>query len=164
MQVQVTPMPSPRESPVPTRSSLDSIPLTQVKSSDADSQIKSNDADSEKIETYEGGSFDSSSHPFQMDRTDSIEDTNLGDSLESNESKNLQSLHSTSLQSNDLANIPNTHHKPRTKEPISKTKNGFIPKNNQIRPKLRGKINNGRTVKLNAVEHIDLGDKSLTKR
>jgi len=158
-------MPSPRESPVPARSSLDSIPLVQIKSDDADAQLKSNDADSEKIETYEGGSIDSSSHPFHMDRTDSAEDVQLGESIESNESKGL----SSSLQSTESSTEPNTHHKPRTKEPVptqpkttKQTKNGFISKNSQTRPMLKGKLSSKSSVK--PMEHIDLGDRSTIKR
>lgn len=154
-------MPSPRESPVPTRPSLDSIPLTKMKSVDADSQLKSNDADSEKIETYEGGSIDSSSNPFQMDRTDSVEDVQMGESLESNESKAL----SASLQSSESSNATNIHHKIIRKEPFPtqpKTKNGFLPRNSQTRPTLKGKLSSRSLVK--PVEHIDLGDKSIRKR
>ncbi|KAK3739737.1 hypothetical protein QZH41_016185 [Actinostola sp. cb2023] len=145
VQVQLTPMPSPRESPVPARSSFDSLPLTHVKSVDADS---------EQIETYEEsikGSIDSS-QAFLMDRTDSIQESKTSVAVEKEESKD---------STNDTTNVRNTHYKPRTKDVMnSRTKNGFVSKMNQhSKPML--KHVKGRT--LNPVEHVDLGDKSITK-
>lgn len=135
----MTPMPSPRESPVHTRPSLDSITTSQK------------NEDNEPIETYEGslkGSIDSS-NAFQSDhKTTAIDHSKTDD--------NDYPVTNPFLQ--DAKEKQNPPHKAKTNDVKNnpRTKNGIVQRNTKPNVKKQG-----RTFK--PVEHIDLGDKTTSK-
>lgn len=140
-------MPSPRESPVHTRPSIDSISTSQ----------KNEDPDIEPIETYEGslkGSIDSS-NAFQSDRTTAVEHSKINETFEKDNESPV-----TNPFSQNAKEKQNPPHKAKTNDVKNnpRTKNGIVPRNTHSKPNVKKQ---GRTFK--PVEHIDLGDKTISK-